>query len=63
MMTEAHMDGMGWMMGGMGLLFVLVVVFLIAGIVFFVRNTGSRRDGVRMGSVDTGTTLIKGNRK
>lgn len=33
------MDGMGWMMGGMGLVWLLVIAFLIAGIVFFVRRS------------------------
>ncbi|WP_283094777.1 hypothetical protein [Loktanella sp. SALINAS62] len=33
------MDGMGWMMSGMGLIAVLVIIFLIAGIIYFVRNS------------------------
>ena len=39
MMQHDMMDGMGWMMGGMGLIALLVVIFLIAGIVYFVRNS------------------------
>lgn len=33
------MLGSAWMMGGMGLIMILIVVFLIAGIVFFIRNS------------------------
>lgn len=43
MMNDGQvMDGSGWAMGGMGLIWLLVVVFLIAGIVYFVRNSGGR---------------------
>ncbi len=39
MMNGINMDGsMGWMMGGMGLVGLLVVIFLIVGIVFFIRR-------------------------
>ena len=38
MMHDGMMNGMGWMMGGMGLVWLLVIGFLIAGIVFFVRR-------------------------
>ena len=38
MMHDGMMNGMGWMMGGMGLVWLLVIVFLIAGIVFFMRR-------------------------
>ena len=33
------MDQMGGMMGGMWLVWLLVIVFLVAGIVFFVRGS------------------------
>ena len=33
------MDQMGAMMGGMWLVWLLVIVFLVAGIVFFVRGS------------------------
>ncbi|GGC03643.1 hypothetical protein GCM10011363_20290 [Marivita lacus] len=39
MQHDEMMEGMGWMMGGVGLITVLVVIFLIAGIVYFVRNS------------------------
>lgn len=40
MMHEGEMmDGMGWMMGGGGLILLLIVIFLIAGIVYFIRNS------------------------
>jgi hypothetical protein len=43
MMNEDQMmDGSGWMMGGMGLIALLVIVFLIAGIVYFIRNSRGR---------------------
>lgn len=42
MMNGEMQDGAGWMMGGMGIIALLVVVFLIAGIVYFVRNSGGR---------------------
>ncbi|KIN69933.1 hypothetical protein Z945_3825 [Sulfitobacter noctilucae] len=42
MMNGEMHDGAGWMMGGMGIIAMLVVVFLIAGIVYFVRNSGGR---------------------
>ena len=43
MMDRGMMDGMGWMMmAGMGLIAILLIVFLIAGIVFFVRGSRSR---------------------
>ena len=39
-MMNGMMDGMGWwMMGAMGLMWLLVIAFLIAGIVFFVRRS------------------------
>lgn len=42
MHNNQMMEGMGWaMMGGMGLIAILVIVFLVTGIVYFVR--GSRR--------------------
>ena len=31
--------GMGWMMGGMGLTWLLVIALLVAGIVFLVRRS------------------------
>lgn len=42
MMHGYMMQGMGWMMGGMVLLLLLVIVFLITGIFYFVRNTPQR---------------------
>jgi hypothetical protein len=42
MMTSEMHDGAGWMMGGMGLLALLVMVFLVAGIFYFVRNSRGR---------------------
>lgn len=42
MMHDDMMQGMGWMMGGMALLLLLVIVFLITGIFYFVRNTPTR---------------------
>lgn len=40
MMNDGMMDGTGWGMGlGMGLFGLLVIVFLVAGIVFFVRGS------------------------
>ena len=39
MMNDGAMNGMGFMMGGMGLVWILVAVFLIAGIVFFIRRS------------------------
>jgi len=42
MHSDQMMGEMGWaMMGGMGLIALLVIAFLVTGIVFFVR--GSRR--------------------
>ncbi len=39
MMNGMNMDrSMSWMMGGMGLFTLLIVIFLIAGIVFFIRR-------------------------
>ena len=38
-MNDGMANGMGWMMGGMGLVWLLVIAFLIAGIVFFVRRS------------------------
>ena len=32
-----HMDGMGWMMGGMGLLWLLLLVLLALGIAVLVK--------------------------
>lgn len=42
MMHGDMMQGMGWMMGGMVLLLLLVIVFLITGIFYSVRNTPRR---------------------
>ena len=42
MMNGAMHPGAGWMMGGMGMIALLVVVFLIAGIVYFVRGSRGR---------------------
>ncbi len=38
-MNGGMMDGFGWGMGlGMGVFWLLVIAFLVAGIVFFVRG-------------------------
>lgn len=42
MMSGTEMQMSGWMMGGMGLISLLLVVFLITGIVYFVKNSGRR---------------------
>ena len=42
MMNGEMHEGAGWMMGGMGLIALLVIVFLIAGIVYFIRNSRGR---------------------
>ena len=39
MMDDGTTGGMAWMMGGMGLVWLLLIAFLIAGIVFFVRRS------------------------
>lgn len=39
MMNDTMAQGMGWMMGGMGLLWLLVIVFLVAGIIYFWRRS------------------------
>jgi len=39
MTGDGMMDGMGWMMGGMGIMWLLILVFLVAGIVYFIRNS------------------------
>lgn len=36
-MDTMNMEGMGWMMGGMGLLAVLVLIFLVLGIAAFIK--------------------------
>ncbi len=38
MMSDGMMAGMGWMMGGMALVWVLLIAFLISGIAYFVRG-------------------------
>ena len=42
-MGPMDMDGMGWMMGGMGLLWLLLLVFLVLGIAAFARYLFGRR--------------------
>lgn len=42
MMMDADMHGNAWMAGGLMVIMLLVVVFLITGIVFFLRNSRSR---------------------
>lgn len=42
MMME-HMEGMGWMMGAMGLLWILILVFLVLGIAAFIKYLRSGR--------------------
>jgi hypothetical protein len=37
------MEGMGWMMGAMGLFWILLVVFLVLGIAVFIKYLLSRR--------------------
>lgn len=37
------MDGMGWMMGGMALVWILVVVLLVLGIAALVKYLTARR--------------------
>lgn len=37
MNTMMHMEGMSWMMGGMGLLAILAVIFLVLGIAALVK--------------------------
>lgn len=47
MNMEGMMAGMGWMMGGMTLIWVLVVVLLVLGIavaVKYLRSGGGRSD-------------------
>lgn len=36
-MEKMNMDGMGWMMGGMSIIWLLVAIFLILGIVAFIK--------------------------
>lgn len=45
MMHDEMMQDMGWMMGGMAFLLLLVVAILITGIFYFVRNTPPRKVG------------------
>lgn len=45
-MTEMdcmNMDGMGWMMGGMGLIGVLAVILLVLGIAALIKYLFSKR--------------------
>ncbi len=42
MMNGEMHEGAGWIMGGMGLIALLVIAFLIAGIVYFIRNSRGR---------------------
>ena len=42
-MEAMDMDGMGWMMGGMGLLWLLLLVFLVLGIAAFAKYLFGRR--------------------
>lgn len=42
MMNGEMMQGSGWMMGGMMLILLLLVAFLIAGIIYFIRNSRGR---------------------
>lgn len=41
-MMDANMHESAWMAGGMMVIMLLVIAFLISGIVFFVRNSRSR---------------------
>ncbi len=41
-MMDADMHGNAWMAGGMMVIMLLVIAFLISGIVFFVRNSRGR---------------------
>lgn len=38
-----NMDGMGWMMGGMGLIGVLAVILLVLGIAALIKYLFSKR--------------------
>jgi hypothetical protein len=38
-----NMEGMGWMMGAMGIVWILVLVFLVLGIAAFVKYLLSRQ--------------------
>lgn len=42
MMNGEMHDNAGWMMGGMRLIALLVIAFLITGIIFFIRNSRGR---------------------
>lgn len=38
-----NMEGMGWMMGAMGLVWILIVIFLVLGAAAFVKYLRSGR--------------------
>jgi hypothetical protein len=38
-----NLEGMGWMMGAMGIVWILVLVFLVLGIAAFVKYLLSRQ--------------------
>lgn len=38
-----NMEGMGWMMGAMGLVWILIVIFLVLGVAAFVKYLRSGR--------------------
>lgn len=44
MVMDGMMNGMGWMMGGMGLLGILILVVLILGIVALLKYITSRHE-------------------